>query len=112
MSKSVEGAPTPAALGVIWKIAAALGLPALGAALMLWRDSALHEQDIAALRVQLAAISGVLHDHLDADGQRVTNAARDAQSDAVARAKLEAALDAVKEQINVVLTVLQRRRPG
>ena len=99
-------------MGVAWKILAALGVPALTVALGLWRDVALQAAEIATLRSDATATRATIAEHVASDRQ-ARDAAADRERDAaVASARIAAALEAAKGQIDALLAALSRRRPG
>lgn len=104
--------PHPAALGVVWKIGAALAMPALAAALLVWRNDSLQDSQIRELKVKMDAMGAAMAAHADADSKRVEAVADRERDAAVAQARIAAALDAVKGQVDALLTLLSRRRPG
>lgn len=99
-------------MGAAWKLLSMLGLPAIGLAAGLWRDVALHAQTLETLRVELTAQHSALVQHLDAERRRLDVAAEAEKNIAVDRARLGAAIDQLKGQIDALLANLSRRRPG
>lgn len=112
MKQAEAGAPHPAALGLVWKIMAALGVPTLGVALLMWRDAALQAERLETLRGEIASIQSSLREHLDAERRRLDAAALAEREAAVAQARLQEAIASVKGQIDALLQALSRRRPG
>ena len=107
-----HGAPHPAVLGAVWKALAALAIPALGAALVVWRDAALMELRLDAAQAALAQVRADLTAHLADDAARRTAQDREGRDVAVAQARVDAALAAVRLEIDTLLAALQRRRGG
>jgi len=104
-----QNAPAPAALGLAWRLVGALGMPALAVALLLWRDVALDHAQLDAVRGDVAALNVALRAHLDAERARLDSDAMKRTDDAVAQARLEAAIAAVRGQIDALLSRLPRR---
>ena len=101
--------PAPAALGLAWKLLGALGVPALAVALLLWRDVALDHAELSVVRADVAGLTAALRAHLDAERARLDAEALKRTDDAVAQARLEAAIAAVRGQIDALLSRLPRR---
>ncbi|NDC64542.1 MAG: hypothetical protein EBZ59_11290 [Planctomycetia bacterium] len=69
-----QGAPAPAAIGLVWRVAGVLAVPVLGAALMLWRSDALQNQELAALHAENITLRAALDEHLRSDAAAKTAA--------------------------------------
>lgn len=110
MSEASE--ENPAIAGALWKALSVLGVPALAIGAGLWRDVAIHSNDIAQLRAEVAANQSAIRDHLTSDRSRLDAEADAAKNLAVDRARLGAAFDVLKGQIDALTTALYRRRPG
>ena len=104
-----QNAPAPAALGLAWRLVGALGVPALAVALLLWRDVALDHAELSAVRADVVGLASALRAHLDAERARLDAEALQRTDDAVAQARLEAAIAAVRGQIDALLSRLPRR---
>lgn len=97
--------------GILWKATALMAIPAITMAAGLWRDVALHSNEIVQLRAELAANQSAIREHLTSDRARLDAAATAEKEQAVDRARLGAAMENLKGQIDALLASLSHRRP-
>lgn len=110
MAQDEQRGPHPAAVGFVWKAVGTVSVPIAVAALMLWRDAALTNARLDDLSRANAATSTALAAHLDDERARLAAQASEAREAAVAQAKLETSLTAVRTTLDAILTALPRRR--
>lgn len=107
---SEEQGVHPAAVRLVWKVVGVVGVPISVAALLLWRDAALTSERLDHLSRSQAATAAALEAHLDSERARLTSQAAADRDAAVAQARLEAALAAVRSTLDAILQALPRRR--
>lgn len=76
----------------------------------LWRNDSLQDVRVAELEARIAALAESHRLHVESDQRRVERGADESRDAAVAQARLQAAVDAVKGQIDALLQTLARRR--
>lgn len=95
-----------------WKLLSALAVPALGTALMVWRNDSLQDAELSRLRMEHAQVVAQLQEHVRDESRRNDAKVVSEREIAVEFANLQGALNTVKGQIDALLQALSRRRPG